>query len=262
MGGPDGALPADRTVCLADLPLEVSGYTLEGLAMGVSSGWERLTTVIRLAGGGCVGLGEDVWTDSDDQRRFVAAGPVLDLAGVWTLDSFSRHLETIGIFPHAPSRLGSDFRRWGFEAAALDLALKQSGRSLGDRARPRAGPGPMGPVACALPSRGPVDRGAGRRAPRGVPGLEFKLDAVEDWDDALIAELLRVAPGRVASLDFKAHYHGTSVDTQPDPGLVSALPGGAARGGHRGPLDRSRDPAPVRGPLGPRELGCADPSGR
>jgi hypothetical protein len=53
------------------------------------------------------------------------------------------------------------------------------------------------------------------------PGLRFKLDAVEDWDDGVIAELQRVAPGRVASLDFKAHYHGTSVDTRPDPGLYA-----------------------------------------
>jgi len=218
VGGPDGALPATYGL-LADLPLEVSGYTLEGLAMGVSSGWERLTTVIRLAGGGCVGLGEDVWTDSDDQRRFVAEGPVLDLAGVWTLDSFSRHLETIGIFPDAPSRLGSDFRRWGFEAAALDLALKQSGRSLADA----LGRVPA-PVRWVLSLRLAVPGAPSTVAPVAerlavYPGLEFKLDAVEDWDDALIAELLRVAPGRVASLDFKAHYHGTSVDTQPDPGL-------------------------------------------
>jgi len=206
---------------LADLPLRVSGYALEGRTMAVSSGWERLTTVIRLAGDGLVGQGEDVWFDSDDQRRFAAAGPVLDLAGSWTIDTFSRHLARIGLFPDAASPLGPGFRRWGFESAALDLALRQAGRALGDllgrvpapvrwvvslRLATPGEPSTVAPVAERLAV---------------APGLHFKLDAVEDWDDALVAELQRLAPGRVTSLDFKAHYHGTSVDTHPDPALYA-----------------------------------------
>ncbi len=204
---------------LADLPVRISDYALEGRSLAVSSGWERLTTVIRLAGPGAVGEGEDVWIDSDEQRRFVAAGPVLELAGSWTLESFSRHLDGIALFPDAPSPLGADFRRWGFEAAALDLALRQAGRSLADV----LGRVPA-PVRWVLSLRLATPGEPSSIAPlvdrlAVSPGLHFKLDAVEDWDDALVAELQRIAPGRVTSLDFKAHYHGTSVDTRPDPAL-------------------------------------------
>lgn len=204
---------------LAGLPLEVSGYGLCGRALAVSSGWERLTTVIRLSGAGHTGEGEDVWTDSDDQRRFVAAGPVLDLAGNWTLETFSRRLDEVGVFPDAPSAVGTAFRRWGFESAALDLALRQAGVSLA-RALDRT----PSPVTWVLSLRLAAPGAASTVAPVAerlavYPALRFKLDATSDWDDALIAGLLQVAPGRVASLDFKAHYHGTSVDTRPDPGL-------------------------------------------
>ena len=40
---------------LAELPLEVEGYTLERL-----TGGERVTTLLRLRGGGQEGVGEDV----------------------------------------------------------------------------------------------------------------------------------------------------------------------------------------------------------
>ena len=38
---------------VADLPLEIEGYGLEGHARVVSSGFERRTTEIRIRGGGC-----------------------------------------------------------------------------------------------------------------------------------------------------------------------------------------------------------------
>ena len=214
-----GAVMSPTYRRVAELPLEVSGYALSGRALAVSSGWERRTTVIRLFGGGLVGEGEDVWTDTEDQRRFLAAGAVLDLAGTWTLDAFSRHLEAIDVFPDAPSPTGTDFRRWGFEAAALDLALRQAGRSLAEVIERE----PV-PVSWVLSLRLATPGMASTVAPVAdrlavYPRLRFKLDAVEDWDDALIAELQTVAPGRVAALDFKAHYHGTSVDTHPDPRL-------------------------------------------
>jgi hypothetical protein len=44
---------------LADLPLEVEDYALEGLERDVSSGFTRATTVIRLRGHGEEGIGED-----------------------------------------------------------------------------------------------------------------------------------------------------------------------------------------------------------
>ena len=60
---------------LADLPLEVDGYELEGLHASVSSGFERLTTVVHLQGGGAEGLGEDVVYDSGDQTALQQGSP-------------------------------------------------------------------------------------------------------------------------------------------------------------------------------------------
>jgi L-alanine-DL-glutamate epimerase-like enolase superfamily enzyme len=206
---------------LADLPLEITGYGLEGCLLDTSSGWTRRTTVIRLHGAGLVGEGEDVWTDSDDQLRFAEAGPVLDLAGTWTLDRFSRHLAQVGLFSDAPSAIAVGFRRWGFEAAALDLALRQAGRSLGDQ----LGRHPA-PVRWVLSIRLAVPGARSSAAPlrerlTQYPELRFKLDPVDDWDDALVAELRGLVGDRVDVLDFKAHYHGTSVDTVADPALYA-----------------------------------------
>ncbi len=206
---------------LADLPLSVSGYELAGCTMAVSSGWLRETTVIRLHGAGHVGEGEDVWTIADDQRRFQTRGPVLDLSGTWTISTFSDHLESIGIFPDAASPTGVNFRRWGFESAALDLALRQAGISLADA----LGRVPA-PVSWVLSLRLAVAGQASDVAPIAsrlaiYPDLRFKLDVVADWDEALVEHLLQIAPGKVAALDFKAHYHGTSVDTVPDAALYA-----------------------------------------
>ena len=104
---------------IADLPVTVQSYELEGLEQGVSSDFVRRTTVIHLRGGGEEGVGEDVIYDAEDQLRFQAAGPTLDLAGRHTLDSLSARLDDL-----------PDLRRWGFESAALDLALRQRGETL------------------------------------------------------------------------------------------------------------------------------------
>ncbi|HEY2767571.1 MAG TPA: hypothetical protein VGI76_04905 [Solirubrobacteraceae bacterium] len=64
---------------LANLPVQIEDYTLEGLKALVSSEFERLSTVIHLSGGGLEGLGEDVTYDAVDheiaQDAFRAGGP-------------------------------------------------------------------------------------------------------------------------------------------------------------------------------------------
>jgi hypothetical protein len=199
---------------VADLPLEIEGYALEGLAKTVSSGFERLTTVIRLHGGGEEGVGEDVTYEGELQSAQQEHGPVLPLAGSWTFDAFSRHLAEVDTFPAgAPDReVYRNYRHWGFESAALDLALRQAGRSLAEAVgrEPR-------PVTFVVSSRmgdpptlGPVTRRLAR-----YPELRFKLDATPDWDDELIAGL--VETGAVDSIDFKGAYKGTIVDVETDP---------------------------------------------
>ncbi|MCW2991316.1 MAG: hypothetical protein JWM73_1910, partial [Solirubrobacterales bacterium] len=60
-----------------------------------------------------------------------------------------------------------------------------------------------------------------RRRLEKYPGLQFKLDPTPDWDDALVAEV--AATGAVESVDFKGQYHGTVVDTPPDPELYERV---------------------------------------
>ena len=116
-----------------DLPLLVEGYALGGLELQVSSGFLRKTTVIRLAGAGEEGLGEDVTYDAAEHDLLQGRGPDLPLDGAWTLGTFSHHLATLPLFDHEPEQHAYlDYRRWAFESAALDLALRQAGLSLGE----------------------------------------------------------------------------------------------------------------------------------
>ena len=77
---------------IADLPVRIDGYALEGLERHVSSDFTRRTTVVHLHGNGEAGHGEDVAWDSIDQQRALRVGTSLPLAGEWTLRSFSEHL--------------------------------------------------------------------------------------------------------------------------------------------------------------------------
>ena len=73
---------------VADLPLEIDGYALEGFTKTVSSGFERRPTVFRLQGGGEEGLGEDVTYDAVDHIALQDQVPVLDLTVQATLGEF------------------------------------------------------------------------------------------------------------------------------------------------------------------------------
>ena len=52
---------------IAALPLRIDEYVMDPLRMEVSSGFERLSTVVRLRGDGQEGIGEDVTYDAADQ---------------------------------------------------------------------------------------------------------------------------------------------------------------------------------------------------
>ena len=210
---------------LAGLSLEVDGYTLEGLRAEVSSGFERLSTVVHLTGGGAEGVGEDVVYDAEDQVALQEAGPVLDLAGRYSLGEFCERIDGLDLFPVEPQRgeVSRLYRRWTFHSAALDLALRQAGmplhRALEREARPLTFV-----VSLRLgepPSMTPIESRLAH-----YPTLRFKLDATTSWTPDLIAALAR--SGAVDSIDFKALYHGTIVDQAPDPVLyervVAAFP--------------------------------------
>jgi hypothetical protein len=86
---------------LAGLPLVVESYALEPLALDVSSGFHRQTTVIHLQGGGEQGVGEDVVYDGEDHDHLQAAGPYLALAtgGETTLGDFCARIDALDLFP-------------------------------------------------------------------------------------------------------------------------------------------------------------------
>ena len=89
--------------------------------------------MVRLRGEGHDGVGEDVVYDVLDHIAHRDAGPVLDLSGPSTFGELCELLGELDLFVGAPpvrddtSRL---YRRWAYESAALDLALRQNGISL------------------------------------------------------------------------------------------------------------------------------------
>jgi hypothetical protein len=207
---------------VADLPLEIESYDLEGRELDVSSGFTRRTTIVRLRGEGHEGLGEDVTYDGDDQLALQQAPRELPLAGSHTLDSFSELVGRLSLFPSGPGREDfRNYRRWAFESAALDLALRQAGRTLHEA----VGRTPR-PVRFVVSMRlgDPPTAEPVLRWLELDPTLEFKLDPTSGWTDELVAEL--AATGAVESADLKGAYKGTVVDQPPDPVLYERVANG------------------------------------
>jgi hypothetical protein len=205
---------------VADLPLRIDGYELDGLSRTVSSGFERLTTIIRMQGAGEEGHGEDVTYEPEEHRTAQQRGPELPLAGDWTLDSFSEHLGTLDLFPAGEPGwpVFRHYRRWGYESAALDLALRQAQRSLADAVGRE--PQPVRFVVSSRMGEPPTIAPVERRLAR-YPDLRFKLDGTPDWTDELIEALVRT--GAVDSIDFKGWYKGTQGDAVTDPAFYRRI---------------------------------------
>lgn len=205
-------MPGSRSATwerLRRLPLEVEGYSLEPLELHLRSGWVRRTTTVRLFGAGHEGRGEDVTYDGSEQQRLQARGPWLALHGEYDLDSFSERLEGLELCPDPlQQRAYADYRRWAFESAALDLALRQAGMSAAEAFGRE--PSPLRFVlSLGLHEVAPLKRRLDL-----FPGARFKLDATPDWSAELCTEL--AATGAVDTLDFKGAYSGTAVDTSAD----------------------------------------------
>jgi L-alanine-DL-glutamate epimerase-like enolase superfamily enzyme len=198
---------------LRDLPLTIESYDLELLAQGEDGG-ERITTAVHLQGGGEEGVGEDVVYEPEEHHAHLEM-PRLPLAGTWTLQTFSSYLGTLALFPTEPGWPASqDFRRWAFESAALDLALRQSGTNLADALSRTASP-----VRFVHSRRlgDPPDPTVLLDLAERIPGLGFKLDPEPGWDDVVITALADT--GAVQTLDLKGHYVGSTVDPGADADL-------------------------------------------
>ncbi len=170
------------------------------------------------------GIGEDVTYDAEDHEILQQAGPVQPLAGRFTIASFCEHVEGLDLFPVAPQReVSVRYRRWAYQSAALDLALRQAGQTL-HGALDRT-PRPVRFVVSLRLGEPPTLEPIRKRLD-AYPGLRFKLDPTSSWDERLISEL--VETGAVDSVDFKALYVGSIVDQPADPVLyrrvVEAFP--------------------------------------
>jgi hypothetical protein len=145
----------------------------------------------------------------------------LMLAGTWTLDDLSRRLDEA-------EPLAEGYRRWAFESAALDLALRQNelglGEALGREERP---------VRFVVSTRAAPERWL-----EFAPGLEFKLDAETDWDRRLLRRLREL--GRVRVVDLKGLLPRYERRPCARPRAVPRHRRGAPRRSHRGRLAGGR----------------------
>src|SRR4051794_33823373 len=187
---------------LANLPLTVTGYELEGRRKVWGPEFTRVTTTIHLDGAGETGLGEDVTYQQPDQEAHLEAGPLHPLAGDWTLATFCEHVGTLDLFPTPPEAEASQhYRRWAYESAALDLALRQAGRPLHDVVQ--RDPVPLTFVnslrLAEPPSIEPIDARLD-----AYPTLKLKVDARSSWTEELFDQL--AATGAVDSVDLKGFY--------------------------------------------------------
>ena len=210
---------------LAQLPVAVEAYELEGRDREYDSGFTRPSTIVHLQGDGQDGLGEDVVYDVLDHIAHRDAGPVHDLSGPSNLGELCDLLGELDLFPGAaPERdVSRGYRRWAYESAALDLALRQNGTALHEALgrEPR-------PVRFVCSTRlssfnddEPSSTDAVRRRLAKHSELHFKLDPENDWTPELIEELREIAT--VDVLDLKGHYKGTPVDVETDPELYQAV---------------------------------------
>jgi hypothetical protein len=204
---------------ISDLPLTIESHRLERREHEVSTEFTRVTTTYLLAGGGEEGAGEDVTYDGAAHDQFEEPGAALPLAGDWTIASFSDHLEGLDMWPEEPGMEAfRDYRRWAFESAALDLALRQAGKPLGELVgrEPR-------PVRFVVSMRlgEPSSIDPVKEVLALYPDTMFKLDALPDWTPELFRELVDL--GVVDSIDLKGQYAGTVVDNPPNPGLYRTV---------------------------------------
>ncbi|WP_226480651.1 hypothetical protein [Natrinema amylolyticum] len=213
---------------IADLSVAIDDVSTERLERKTSSEFTRVTTELSLSGPGpdgdetATGRGEDVTYETTDHDRLAETG-LPDLTGEWTIDSFSDRLESVDLFPGgAPDReVFRNYRRWGLESAALDLALRQAETDLGSELGRSADPVRF--VASTRLGEPPTtDRLESLR--ERVPTLEFKLDPIPEWDDDLVAAIGEtVGTDAVRILDLKGRYEGTDVDVPADPALYERV---------------------------------------
>jgi hypothetical protein len=200
---------------VAGLPVRIERCELLPLTRDTSGGFTKISIVVRLIGDGHAGEGEDItWDQIDQIEQLRAAGDLSWLRGRRTVEEFSTLLGLADLFPVEPIRDSArHYRRWAFESAALDLALRQNGLSLQDAVGRTAEP--VRYVA-SIRLGDPASVAPLRALRRMDPQLRFKLDPTASWDDELLAELVSLAG--IDVVDMKGRYRNATVaiDTDAD----------------------------------------------
>ena len=181
---------------VAERPVEIEGLSLERRELALASGWTRVTTTVVLQGGGETGEGEDVTYDAPAHDEY----PQPDLVGSYLFWQYSRLLDEAAI-----GGGDRDHRRWTFESAGLDLALRQSGLSLAAALGRDAEP-----VTFVVSTRQAIEEWLSL-----YPEQRFKVDAERAWDEPAMARI--AATGAIDTVDLKAYYNGDFADFPRDP---------------------------------------------
>jgi hypothetical protein len=210
---------------LRDLPVEVEELEFEANDVEYGPEFTRGSTIVHLKGGGHDGLGEDVAYEVLDHIANRDLGPRFDLTGPRTLGALCALIGELDLHEGAPPErdVSRHYRRWAYESAALDLALRQNDVPL--HAALGRDPKPLRFVCSTRLSSFEDDTRSSteaitKRLDR-YPGLEFKLDPENDWEQELIDEIAELATVQV--LDLKGFYKGTVVEVETDPELYRAV---------------------------------------
>lgn len=191
----------DLWTAVKDLPVSIESASFQAILPSGPTWIEDFsTTQLRLGGRGEEGIGEQVGMPATQTSLRASDFP---LTGEWaTLADFLDHLDTIEMWAEPPEyELERNWRRWTFESAALDLALRQAGTSLpevlGRTPRPLTFVNSFG-----LGDPPDIDKVARRREMQ--PTVGFKLDVAPSWTQEIMDRVAAVEG--VATIDFKGQY--------------------------------------------------------
>jgi hypothetical protein len=204
------------------LPVTIDGVSSSQLQIGDGSAFTRTTTIVELAGGGHVGRGEGVAYAGETQSELPAAIDTRDdLIGVWTIAALAAHLDEHPIRPAGGARMDDKpgYHRWAVESAALDLALLQRDCDLATLVGAQWQPVT---VSLSMGLGNPPSADIVRAWLERDPSITFKLDTSMAWDHQLVHDLAECGDA-VATIDFKAMYHGDWIDNDYPATLYEAV---------------------------------------
>ncbi|MCF7804458.1 MAG: hypothetical protein K9N46_09470 [Candidatus Marinimicrobia bacterium] len=205
---------------IAEFPVQIETIDFIKHEQDTSSDFTRKTTEIILSGKGKSGRGEDVTYEADEHDAVDEQQPDFPLAGAFTLGDFSELLEEMDLFfgRDPGHKAFCNYRRWGFESAALDLALKQAGTNLAKVFGLQYNPVEF-VVSTRLGDSPSMERL--EQLLKANSELKFKLDPTPEWTPDLMDQI--AATDTVRILDFKGLYENTIVDNPPEPWLYREL---------------------------------------